>query len=116
MKFYCGTNKAPATLTVTTNAVTPDASLGNNFNATNGANLTVNNMTNLTADDDGREFRVRVKNSGASAITVSLGTSYRFGSQLTALSSVAAGKTNYIGLVYNAADSKLDVVSEQVGF
>jgi hypothetical protein len=104
------------TPTVAANACTPDATLGNTINVSNAATVTINNLTGLTTDHDGCEFRLRIKNTGGSAISIVLGTTFRFGSQLTALSTIAAGKTNYVGCVYNSADSKLDVVSEQLGF
>jgi hypothetical protein len=102
------------TLTVTANACTPNADNQSNMEVTNGANLTVNNPSGTP--NNMQAFTLRINNSGGSAITISLGTIYRFGTLITALSQVAAGKANYITFRYDSTDTKWDVVAEVPGF
>jgi hypothetical protein len=54
--------------------------------------------------------------SGGAGRTLTLGTMFRFGTDITALTQTASGKTDYIGAIYNSTDSKWDVVAVTKGF
>jgi hypothetical protein len=105
-------------LSVVSAAVTPDAWQSNDFYVSTGANLTLNSPTHAPADGWAQTIVVGVKNTSGGAITVSAagGSSYRFGTDLTALGGVAAGKTRYYTFRWNPADSKWDFVAEIGGF
>lgn len=102
----------PQTLTVTTNAVTPNAAYKQHY-ASHNANITINNPTNAA---DGKMILIGIKNTSGGAITVTGGSEFRFGTDITAFGSIAAGKINYYGARYHATDTKWDVISEIKGF
>jgi hypothetical protein len=102
----------PQTLTVSTNAVTPDATYKQHY-ASHNANITINNPTNA---DDGKLLLIGIENTSAGEITVTGGNKFRFGSDITSLSNIAAGKINYIGIRYHETDDKWDVISEVIGY
>lgn len=57
--------------------------------------------------------------ASAAARTLALTTGaggFRFGSDITALTQTASGKTDYIGAIYNATDNRWDVVAVTKGF
>ena len=92
-----------------------DASLGNTFLLTAAGDRTIAVPTNPTS---GQKITIVHKASGG-ARTLSLNTGaggFRFGTDITALTSTTSGLTDYIGAIYNAADSKWDVVSYVKGF
>jgi len=92
-----------------------DASLGNTFLLTAAGNRTIAVPTNPTS---GQKITIVHKASGG-ARTLSLNTGaggFRFGTDITALTSTTSGLTDYIGAIYNSADSKWDVVSYIKGF
>lgn len=100
-----------------TDGATPalDASLGNTFLLTAAGDRTIAVPTNPTS---GQKITIAHKASGG-ARTLSLNTGaggFRFGTDITALTSTTSGLTDYIGAIYNAADSKWDVVSYIKGF
>lgn len=69
---------------------------------------------------DGQQIVLRIKNTSGGAVTLTLTTgsasSFRFGSTITALSDIAAGKTDYITAFYDATDDRWDVVGYAKGF
>lgn len=84
--------------------------------------LTINNVAvgnnaggTSVALTDGQEIKFRIKNTNASstAMTIALGTTYNLGA--TSLSTIAAGKTAYIGFTYNAVNSKWDLSGYSTG-
>lgn len=92
-----------------------DASLGDTFTLTAGGDRTIAVPTNPTAN---QKITIKHVASGA-ARTLALNSGaggFRFGSDITALSQTASGKTDYIGCIYNATDSKWDVVAYVKGF
>lgn len=100
-----------------TDGATPalDASLGNTFLLTAAGDRTIAVPTNPTS---GQKITIVHKASGG-ARTLSLNTGaggFRFGTDITALTSTTSGLTDYIGAIYNSADSKWDVVSYIKGF
>ena len=100
-----------------TDGATPalDASLGNTFLLTAAGDRTIAVPSNATS---GQKITIVHKASGG-ARTLSLNTGaggFRFGTDITALTSTTSGATDYIGAIYNSADSKWDVVSYIKGF
>jgi len=91
-----------------------DASLGNIFKVTLGGNRTLGNPTNLVA---GQKIVVRVKQDGTGSRTLAYDTKYRFGTDVTSPTlTTTAGKTDYLGFIYNADDDKLDCVAVAKGY
>lgn len=105
------------TVVALTDGVTPalDASLGTVFTLTAAGNRTIAVPTNARA---GQKIIIRHLASGADR-TLALNTGaggFRFGTDITALTATTSGKTDYIGCIYNATDSKWDVVAVTKGF
>ena len=107
---HVNSNKV-VTLTDATTIVT-NCTLGNIFDVTVAGNRTLGNPTGMT---DGFKAIWRVKASGADR-TLSLDTAFRFGTTIASLSVTSSGKIDYIGCIYNATDSKWDVVAYAQGF
>lgn len=112
-----------ATRTVTTGVValtdattiTVDASLGHLFTVTLAA--TGRTMANPTNSINGQRIMFRVKQDATGSRTLAWGTNYRFSTTvpLPVLTTTAA-KIDYIEFIYNATDTKWDVVSVNKGF
>jgi hypothetical protein len=62
---------------------------------------------------DGQKLIIRVKSTNAQ--TYSFNATYRFSTTTAAPTTLAAGKTDYIGALWNATDSKWDVVAVDQG-
>jgi hypothetical protein len=91
-----------------------DASLGNDFTVTLGGNRTLGNPTNST---NGQKLLFAIRQDATGSRTLALGSDYRFGTDITSITlSTAAGKTDYLGVRYNATDSKWDVLMFLKGF
>jgi hypothetical protein len=67
---------------------------------------------------DGQKIIIQhVASGGARTLTLTGGAfGFRFGSDITALTPTASGKTDYIGAIYNLADGRWDVVAYTKGF
>lgn len=109
-------NGAPVVFALTDGA-TPalDASLGTVFTLVAAGNRTIAVPSNAT---DGQKIIIRHQASGG-ARTLALNSGaggFRFGTDITALSSTTSAKWDYIGCVYNGTDSKWDVVAYVKGF
>jgi hypothetical protein len=92
-----------------------DASAGTVFDLTALGDRTISVPTNPVA---GKKIIIRHKASGANR-TLALNTGvggFRFGTDVTALSTTTSGKTDFIGAIYNATDQKWDVVAYMKGF
>jgi hypothetical protein len=105
------------TVSVLTDGATPalDASLGGIFTLTAAGNRTIAVPTNPVS---GQKIIIRHKASAADR-TLALNTGaggFRFGTDIAAITATTSGKTDYIGAVYNAADSFWDVVAYSKGF
>lgn len=105
------------TVVALTDGATPalDASLGNVFTLAAGGNRTIAVPSNAT---NGQKIVIRHLASGA-ARTLALNSGaggFRFGTDITALTETASGKTDYIGCIYSSIDSKWDVVAVTKGF
>lgn len=106
--------KAPVALV---DEATPalDASAGEVFDlvATGNREIAV-----PTSPSSGQKIVIRHHASGA-ARTLSLNTGaggFRFGTDIAALSETESGKTDHIGAIYDATDSKWDVVAYAKGY
>ena len=62
---------------------------------------------------DGQKLILRIKTTNAQ--TYSFNATYRFSASVTAPSTTTAGKTDYFGCMWNATDSKWDVVAYDGG-
>lgn len=91
-----------------------DASLGNQFTVTLGDNRTLGNPTNSV---NGQMILFAIRQDGAGNRTLTLDTNYRLGSDITSTTlSTGANKTDYLGVRYNATDSKWDVIAFVKGY
>lgn len=92
-----------------------DASLGTMFVLTAGGDRTIAVPSNATS---GQKIVIRhLASGGARTLALNSGAGgFRFGSDITALTQTASGKIDYIGCIYNATDSKWDVVAYIKGF
>ena len=77
------------------------------------ANLTFN-ADSSTSPADGQRFVFRIKDNGTSrTLTFTTGTSKSFRQMgVNFPTATTAGKTLYLGLIYNAADSRWDLVAK----
>lgn len=100
-----------------TDGATPalDASLGNIFYLVAAGNRTIAVPSNAHA---GQKIIIQhYASGGARTLVLNTGTNgFRFGSDITALTETASGKTDYIGCIYNGLDNKWDVVAYTKGF
>lgn len=106
----------PTTVTLTDGA-TPalDASLGKVFRLAAAGDRTIAVPSNPIG---GQQIVIQHYASGG-ARTLALNTGaggFRFGTDITALTQTASGKTDYIGAIYNDTDSKWDIVAVTKGF
>lgn len=105
-----------ATITLTDGA-TPalDASLGNVFRLAAAGDRTIAVPSNAVG---GQKIVIEhLASGGARTLALNSGAGgFRFGSDITALTQTASGKTDYIGCIYNDTDSKWDVVGYTKGF
>lgn len=92
-----------------------DASLGNVFTLSAAGDRTIAVPSNAT---DGQKIVIRhLASGGARTLALNSGAGgFRFGTDITALSQTASGKIDYIGCIYNATDSKWDVVAVSKGY
>jgi hypothetical protein len=91
-----------------------DASLGNDFTVTLGGNRTLGNPTNSV---NGQKILFAIRQDGAGNRTLALGSDYRLGTDISSVVlSTGANKTDYLGVRYNGADAKWDVVAFTKGY
>jgi hypothetical protein len=102
---------------VLTDGATPalDASLGDIFTLSAGGNRTIAVPSNPVS---GQKITIRhYASAGARTLALNTGANgFRFGSDITALTETASGKTDYVGAIWNSTDSKWDVVAYIKGF
>ena len=105
------------TVVVLTDGATPalNAALGNVFTLTAAGDRTIAVPSNAVS---GQKIVIRhLASGGARTLALNSGAGgFRFGSDITSLTATASGKIDYIGCIYNAADSKWDVVAVTKGF
>jgi hypothetical protein len=95
-------------------AITPTSDTAdiNTFVSTQIAGtLTVNAPSGTPTD--GQKLTLRLKSTNAQ--TYSFNATYAFSTSVTAPTTLAAGKTDYIGLMWNATNTKWDVVAVDQG-
>ena len=65
---------------------------------------------------DGKLYKFRIKSAASQTIT--WGAMFRAGTDITPLFAATTGsnKTDYLGFLYNAADTKMDYAAKAVGF
>jgi hypothetical protein len=102
-------------VTLSTGTLVPlNASLGYMFTLTSTASTTI-----LAPSPTGGTGRIVIRfyaDSGARTLTLTGGSlGFRFGSTITALTETASGKYDYIGAIYNLADTIWDVVAVSKG-
>jgi hypothetical protein len=113
------TSGADSTVSTSGSSVSTDASAGNRKRVTASADFTFNAPSNAT---DGQVFEWIAKNThGSNTITITFTTgssgAFRYGTNIVSGDmTVAAGKTRYVGTVYNATDSRWDIISTSTGF
>lgn len=92
-----------------------DASLGSVFSLTAAGDRTIAVPTNPIS---GQKIVIRhLASGGARTLALNSGAGgFRFGSDIASLTATASGKWDYIGCIYNATDSKWDVVAVTKGF
>jgi hypothetical protein len=94
--------------------ISTNASLGNVFTVTLGGNRTLANPTNPT---NGKRVIWRFKQDGTGGRTITLGSNFRFGTDITSVVlSTAPNTTDYFGAIYNSLDSKWDVIAFIKGY
>jgi hypothetical protein len=105
--------QSPISLTDGT-SISTDASLSNQFRVTLGGNRTLANPTNAF---DGQLITWSIKQDATGSRTIALDTKFRFGTDITSITlSTTANKTDKLGVQYNAADDKFDVIAFVRGF
>jgi hypothetical protein len=95
---------ATSTATLTPNATTTDISIL----TAQAVNLTLGAPTGSPLDGQGLMFRIK---DNGTARTLAYATAYRASSDLPFPTTTVAGKTMYLGFIYNAADGKWDLVA-----
>lgn len=91
-----------------------DASLGTHFRVVLGGNRTLGAPSNLT---DGQKILVEVKQDGTGSRTLAYNAIYRFGTDVTSPTlTTTAGKTDFLGFVYNSTAAKLDCIAVAKGY
>lgn len=91
-----------------------DAALGDQFTVTLGGNRTLGNPTNAT---HGQMVIFAIRQDGTGTRTLALGSNYRLGTDITTVVlSTAVNKTDYLGVRYNSADTKWDVIAFVKGY
>lgn len=94
--------------------VSLDASKGNMFilNTANNSNIGI-----PTNPSPNQHITIKFHPLAGNSYTLSLNaTAFRFGTDITGLTATANQKTDYIGCVYNSANSVWDVVAYTKGF
>lgn len=96
-----------------------DAALGNTFRLLAAGNRTIGVPTNKPGSGQSQKIIIMHEASGADrtlALTTGSAGSFRFGTDITALTATTNGLVDYIGCVYNQTDDRWDVVSYSKGF
>ena len=89
--------------------ITTDASAGTIFTVTLAGNRTLAAPTNPI---DGMKRIWRFKQDATGSRTITLNAVFRLGTDITAITlTTTANKTDYVGAIYNATDSKWDILA-----
>ena len=76
--------------------------------------LTLNNPTGTPTQ--GQKMIMRFKDNGTQIMSLSWGTQYRASSDLALPTATTAGKTLYLGFIYNSTDTKWDLIARLNNF
>ena len=88
--------------------------MGNEFKVTLGGASTLANPTNAV---DGQYLRFAIRQDTTGGRVLSFDTKYRFGNEIgTPSVDLTSNKTSYLGVRYNSADDKFDVISFVSGY
>jgi len=94
--------------------IATDASLGNTFTVTLGGNRNLSAPTNPT---NNQKIVYKITQDGTGNRTLTFDAVFRFGLDvLSPTLSTGAGKTDYIGFIYNSAATKWDCLAVSKGF
>lgn len=106
---------APAVVTLTdASTISVDASAGNDFRVTLGASRALGNPANPA---DGQQIIFQITQGGGGSAQVTWGSDYEFSQAMPQPSlSTAAGHTDLLGFIYNAAIGKWLLVAFVNGF
>lgn len=108
-QWYISSNETGSLTYITPASITPDISVTTMIAITALANgLTINNPTGAIVN--GQRIIIRIKDTGVSQ-SLTFGTVYRGSTDLPLPSGTPAGKTMYLGFIYNYDDNKMDLVS-----
>jgi len=101
--------------TITSSAITPDNNTYSQINVTVDAGLLTSNTLTINAPsgtaNDGQKLIIRIKNTSASAIAMILSLNSIYQKGATTVNNVTATKTDYLGFIYNATNTKWDLVA-----
>lgn len=92
-------------------SITTDASLGNLFRVTITAARTFSAPTNA---QDGQRIMYEITASGGAwtpVFTTGATGAFKFGTDFTAIPSIASGTTAYVGCLYSARDSRWHILA-----
>jgi hypothetical protein len=96
-------------------SVNTDWSAGIVQDITADGNFTINNPSSCV---NGDRFQYRIYNDGMSAVSITLGSNFRFGTSIASINTIPAGKTTVIECQYNTLGgvTKVDVIDCSEGF
>ena len=95
--------------TISVNADTTDIG-----KVTIAGNRTISNPTGTPAA--GQQLILRIKQDGTGSRTITWGSAFRFSGGTAPTLTTTASKTDYLGFIYNADDTKWDCVATRVNF
>ena|SRR5687768_10639091 len=96
--------------------ITCDISLGQVFDITLAGNRTIT-FTGGSAATDGKKIIVRIKQDATGSRLLTWDTIVRFGTDITGITlTTTANATDMVGLIYNHAATKFDVVAFSRGY
>jgi hypothetical protein len=105
---------APAVVALTDGAtIAVDAALGNDFRVTIAGSRTINDPTSAV---DGQRITFQITQGSGGGFIVTWGSAFDFGAAGVPTLSTAAGKTDVLGFIYNAALSSWLCVGSALGF
>jgi hypothetical protein len=93
--------------------ISVDASAGNDFRVTIGGNRSLANPRNAV---DGQRITFQVRQGGAGGFRIAWGSQYNFGNAGAPVLSTAAGATDVVGFIYNAALASWLCAGAALGF
>lgn len=109
-----GTFSSPIALSDTSTPAL-DASLGNVFILSATGDRTIAVPSNALSGK--RIIIAHYASGGARTLAFNTGAGgFRYGSDIIAITQTVSGKTDYIGCIYNAADSKWDIIAYSKGY